>query len=177
MFLGSAGASPIWASQTNVFQSQWEPLLPSLLTSSPTEPSQALRDPFSSFLCSLFSFHFAHHYSVWLGCHHLSVSLYLIHRILAQSFSANSGDVSHFTLGVSCPNLVQMSMHMIPATWLWRSMYAGLSQGRSFFSPGVVNPTFYCLSTQITLLCMIKPSFLSFSPAFSRHWWDSLMLR
>ncbi|KAI3354393.1 hypothetical protein L3Q82_018913, partial [Scortum barcoo] len=58
--------------------------------------------------------------SGWFIITCLSVCIWKSHRILARPFSTTFGDVSHFDLGTS----VQIFLYTMPATWLWRSMYA-----------------------------------------------------
>lgn len=61
--------------------------------------------------------------SVWLAIH-CFFSVYLkSYRILLWSFCNIFGGVSHFDLGVYSPDVVQVFLHTIPATWVWHSMY------------------------------------------------------
>uniref|UniRef100_A0A669AZ21 mitogen-activated protein kinase kinase kinase n=1 Tax=Oreochromis niloticus TaxID=8128 RepID=A0A669AZ21_ORENI len=62
--------------------------------------------------------------SGWLATTILSVCIWKSHRILARSFSITLGGISHFDLGTSRLYSAQMFLYTMPATWLWRSMYA-----------------------------------------------------
>uniref|UniRef100_A0A3P9CAH7 Taste receptor type 1 member 3 n=1 Tax=Maylandia zebra TaxID=106582 RepID=A0A3P9CAH7_9CICH len=62
--------------------------------------------------------------SGWLATTILSVCIWKSHRILARSFSTTLGGISHFDLGTSRLYSAQMFLYTMPATWLWRSMYA-----------------------------------------------------
>jgi len=63
---------------------------------------------------------FVNNHNVWLVSHWQ----FKPNRVLALSFSTTSGGISHFDFWTFNPYSAQMLLYTIPATWLWRSMYA-----------------------------------------------------
>ena len=120
---------------------------------------------------------FVNNHNVWLVSHWQ----FKPNRVLALSFSTTSGGISHFDFWTFNPYSAQMLLYTIPATWLWRSMYAVpasytryhvLDCIRGLFAQlapgvqaGVVDPGLFC-----SWAAMISASKMSFRPASSNHW-------